>query len=246
MAPAPMPTTRDAFLGGRLLLTQPSCGPRAGIEAVLLAAACPVAGNETVLDAGAGAGVVGLCVAARVPGARVHGVEIDAGLARLAADNAAASGLAERCRFEAGDLTALPWPGERAAHVVCNPPFHTGGTPSPDARLARAHRWQEGDARRWVLAMAAACRPRATLTLVIRAEAVPHWLAATRGLFGGFTLLPLWPRLGTPAKLALLHGRRGGRSPFALAPGLVLHDAGGGFTPAANAILREGAALPLP
>jgi hypothetical protein len=38
---------------------------------------------------------------------------------------------------------------------------------------------------------------------------------------------------------------KGSRAPFALLPGLVLHGEGPAFTRAANAILRDGAALNL-
>ena len=60
-------STDDAFLGGGLRILQPKDGYRAGIDAVLLAAAAPVrAGRkERVLDVGAGVGVVGLAVARR-------------------------------------------------------------------------------------------------------------------------------------------------------------------------------------
>ncbi|MCX7383228.1 MAG: SAM-dependent methyltransferase, partial [Alphaproteobacteria bacterium] len=59
---------------------------------------------------------------------------------------------------------------------------------------------------------------------------------------GSLALLPLWPRAGRAAKLVLLRGVKGGRGPFRLLPGLVLHEAGG-YTAAAQAILRDGAAL---
>jgi tRNA1(Val) A37 N6-methylase TrmN6 len=48
-----------------------------------------------------------------------------------------------------------------------------------------------------------------------------------------------------PAKLILLAGRRDSRAPDRVATGLVLHAADGGFTAAAAAILRDGAALTL-
>ncbi len=50
---------------------------------------------ERVLDVGAGVGVAGLCLLARVPGIEVTAVEIDAGLCALAAKNAARNGFAE-------------------------------------------------------------------------------------------------------------------------------------------------------
>ena len=58
-------------------------------------------------------------------------------------------------------------------------------------------------------------------------------------------MLPLWPRRGNAARLVLLRGVKGGRGPFRLLPGLVLHEQDGGFTAEAQVILRDGAALPL-
>ena len=58
-------------------------------------------------------------------------------------------------------------------------------------------------------------------------------------------MLPLWKQAGHPAKLVLVRGVKGGRTPFRVLPGLVLHDASGAFTPEADAILRLGRALAL-
>jgi tRNA1(Val) A37 N6-methylase TrmN6 len=43
----------------------------------------------------------------------------------------------------------------------------------------------------------------------------------------------------------MLRAVKGGRSPFRVLPGLVLHTADGGFTSEAEAILRDGAPLTL-
>ncbi len=56
----------------------------------------PAKSGERVLDIGAGVGVAGLCLLARVPGVQVTAVEIDAGLCALAAKNAARNGFAAR------------------------------------------------------------------------------------------------------------------------------------------------------
>jgi hypothetical protein len=58
-------TTDDSLLGGRVGLTQPARGHRAGTDAVLLAASAPVRAGEMVVDVGAASGAVGLMVAAR-------------------------------------------------------------------------------------------------------------------------------------------------------------------------------------
>ena len=82
-------TSTDEFLGGRLSIVQPRRGHRAGSDAVLLAAAVPACAGERALDVGAGAGVAGLCLLARVPDVTVTAVEIDRGLCGLAEENAA-------------------------------------------------------------------------------------------------------------------------------------------------------------
>ena len=51
-------------------------------------------------------------------------------------------------------------------------------------------------------------------------------------------ILPLWPKAETQAKLTIVRGVKGGRGKLRLLPGLVLHEADGRFTPAADAILR--------
>src|SRR5690606_10981246 len=80
--------TDDAFLGGRLQVLQPARGFRSGIDAVLLAAAAPAAAGERVLDLGTGAGVAAVCLARRVDGVAVTGVEIQPDLCALASTNA--------------------------------------------------------------------------------------------------------------------------------------------------------------
>src|SRR5262249_35406809 len=90
-AAGPADVTDDAFLGGGLRVLQPNAGYRAGIDALLLAAAAPlrVGRQERVLDVGAGVGVVGLAVARRVPLCEVTLVEREPFLAELAQRNIA-------------------------------------------------------------------------------------------------------------------------------------------------------------
>src|ERR1700712_1484643 len=81
-------TTTDRFLDGRLTLRQFARGFRAGLDAVMLAAAVPARSGETVLELGSGAGTVSLCVAARVGGVLLTGAEIESELVALSNDNA--------------------------------------------------------------------------------------------------------------------------------------------------------------
>src|SRR5262249_12899350 len=98
---------------GRVKAAQPATGFRSGLDAVMLAAAVPGRAGERALELGAGAGTASLCLAARVPGLTVTGVEIDPALAALAKDNAAANGLDGRREFRGGGCVRSP---ARPAH----------------------------------------------------------------------------------------------------------------------------------
>ena len=79
--------SEDGLLGGRLRLRQPTAGYRVAIDPVFLAAAVPAGPRDTVLDIGCGVGAAALCLAARVPGCRVTGIDVQRDLISLAGDS---------------------------------------------------------------------------------------------------------------------------------------------------------------
>ncbi len=237
--------TSGHLLHGRVHYAQPRRGFRSGIEPVLLAASVPVRYGETVLEGGAGAGATLLCLAARIADLQAVGVEREPGLVSLARRNAAANcwpGLA----FIEADMAWLPDIGT-FDHACANPPYHpAAGTPSPDPAREVAKRGPSGVLQVWAAALAMRLRPRGTLTFILPAALLPA-CADALGFAGcpATAMLPLWPKAGCPAKLVLVRGMKGGRTPFRVLPGLVLHDPKGGFTQEAEAILRHGQSLAL-
>ena len=237
--------TEDRLLGGRVLLRQPRRGLRAGLDAVLLAAGVPARPGQRVLEAGCGSGAGFLCLAARVPGLAIIAVERDPALAALARENAAANGLAAQVDVIVGDVRdlALARGLPPCDHAFANPPFWPGGTPPPEA-IRRAATHEEASLADWARFLAAPLVRRGSLSLILPTARLDAAMAALGGAgCGGTRLVPFWPRAGLPAKRLLLQARREGRGPARLDPGLVLH-AEAGFTPAAEAVLRDGAALP--
>ncbi len=252
-APADV-TSTDDFLGGRISIVQPRGGHRAGSDAVFLAAAVPAQAGERVLDIGAGVGVAGLCLLARVPGIAVTGVEIDPALSALAARNAGRNGFAERFEIINADVTS---PGKllRAAglkresyhHLIANPPFHAEGRvrEAPDATRATAHVMGAGGLAAWVRFFAAMGAPNALLTLIHRPDRLGELLALLDRRFGDIAVLPLFPKKGEPATRIIVQAKKGSRAGLSLLPGLLLHEEDGRYTEAAEAVLRGGAALAL-
>lgn len=237
--------TRGHLLGGRVRYAQPRDGFRSGIEPVLLAGAVPAMPGDHILEAGSGAGATLLCVAARVRGVHGVGVEQDAALATLAEENAAANGW-PALHFTVGDIATLSLSGS-FDHACANPPYHPpAGTRSPDAGRDVAKRGTDGLLAAWSRALAKMLRPRGTLTYIVPSALLPQAVAAFADAgCQPSAMLPLWPKAGRPAKLMMLHGVKGGRSPFRVLPGLVLHTADGSFTSEAEAILRDAAPLNL-
>lgn len=248
--------TDDNFLGGQLKVLQPKHGYRAGLDAVLLAAAVPPVrhGPMRVLDVGAGVGTVGLCVARRLEQTEVVLLEREAPLLELAAANIRRNGLEGRVSASAGeigaraaDLESIGLVPASFTHVVANPPFYASGAATPSAAKLKAasHVMDAADFACWGRFMARMAAPRGHALIVHKSEALPQVLAALEGRFGNIKILPIHPRQGGNASRIIVSGIKGSRAPLSLLPGFVLHGEGNGFTAEADAILRGGAGLDL-
>jgi tRNA1(Val) A37 N6-methylase TrmN6 len=237
-----MATTEDRFLGGRVLVRQPEDGFRAGLDAVMLAAAVPARAGENALELGAGTGTASLCLVHRVGVISITGIEIDPTLVELANANAAANGMNDRASFVTGDALAPPAPLRREfEHVFCNPPFHEGEV-SPDTARARALQ-DDGRLTDWLAIGLKRTASGGTFTVILRADRMAEALAAMPER--GVVIFPLWPRAGVAAKRVIIQVRQGARAPLEILSGLVLHEADGRYTPEADAVLRDGASLAL-
>ncbi len=240
--------SRDAFLCGKLYLLQPRTGYRAATDPVLLAAACPALPGQSVLDLGCGVGAAALCLANRVEGLRLHGLELQPGYAALARRNAEANGYS--MAVEEGDLAQMPKPlRQDFDQVIANPPYYPrSGSPSPIQARDTALR-AETPLAIWVDAAARRLAPGGWLTLIFRADGLPEVLSALSPKLGTAAILPLAAREGRPALRVILRARKGGRGAFRLLAPFLLHAGPAhdgdreSYTPFANAVLRDGAGL---
>lgn len=215
----------------------------------MVAAACPAQDGDRVLDLGCGVGGAAFCLLERVRGAFISGIDIQPDYIDLARKNAGLNDKSDRIDFITSDIQSFCFSDlkQRAAHVLCNPPFLDAGTyiPSPDAGRATAlgHEGQEATLKHWIDCAFHNTKPGGSLTLIHRADYIDRIIQAMGKRYGQVEIIPLWPRAGVAAKRVIIRARRDRKTPAIIHPGLVLHDATGAYTPEAERILRDAAPL---
>ena len=234
--------TEDSLLGGRVRLLQPSRGYRVAVDAVLLAAAIEATAGQRVLDLGAGVGAVGLCLAARISECTIMGIEVQPALARLAERNAALNGNSERVRTIIHDL-ADPLPSDLGLfdHVATNPPYLSAAVadPSPDPSKALATVESSADLARWLAVATGAAKSAGTVLIIQRSDRLEEIVTHLVRLGWGDVAFKRLP----PAARVLIRARRADTLQRIESPPLMLHRPEGGYTDAAEAVLRHAAPL---
>lgn len=245
-------TTHDAFLGGRLMLEQPSKGYRAGVDPVLLAAAVPARGGDSVLELGCGTGAALLCLGTRVAGLDLYGVEMQFAYAELCRANAAANAIP--ATIWTADLRAPPAALRALSfdHVIANPPFYDRATGSqsgqPDRDIAFGGDTPMAD---WIEAATRRLKPKGRFTLIQKADRLRDVLASMDSRLGSIVIHPIAARTGRDADRVLIMARKGGGAALRLCAPVVLHAGAShlrdsqDYAPAIRAVLRDGAAFPL-
>jgi tRNA1(Val) A37 N6-methylase TrmN6 len=239
----------ETFLNGRVIARQPAHGYRASLDTVLLGAAIEAGAGERLVELGCGSGAALLIAAERNPGASFLGIERDPALATLAAENARANPTGPRVEIVAGDALAVaPERRERFDQAFLNPPYfddEDSVRPPPDPARRAAFLAEEGGIEAWIAAALAYVPTRGRVTVIHRADRLADLLAAVGSKAGEIRVRPIHPRAGEPAKRVLVRARKGARTPLAILPGFVLHEADGGWTAEARAVLEgeQGAGL---
>jgi len=245
-------TTRDAFLGGRITLSQPRNGFRAGFDSVLLGAAVGK-GHKHLLDLGAGVGSAGLVSLALERTEHITLVERHVPTADLARQNIADNGF--RDRAEALCLDILDRQADRRLAglkdnhfdaIIANPPFfgEGQGTLAPEASRADARHMAADELDLWMRCAAGCAAGGGELVVIYPAAGLTTLLNAMGNRFGALTVLPISPRAGQAATRILVRGIKGSRAPLTLLASRSLHgETGRDFAPEFDAIFRGDAAL---
>lgn len=228
-------------LDKRVRLLQPQDGFRTSLDSVMLAAACRARAGDYILDMGCGVGGAGLCVLTRVAGTNMTGVDIQDDHIDLARRNIDLNNMRGRADFITSDIGDFSAPN-KFDHVICNPPYMEAGahTISPSHRKAIAHgHHNETSLEGWLEAGFRALKSGGSLTMIHRADKTDKIILGLKNRFGAVEVIPLWPRAGGNAKRVIIRAVKDRKTPAIVHTGVVLHEADGEYTAAANAILRD-------
>lgn len=246
--------TVDAFHRGRFWLVQPSQGGhRAGMDAMMLAAAVPAGFSARLADFGAGAGAAALAVLSRCPAAQAVLVERSAEMAGFAAATLSHLGnahLGDRASVLTADVTLTGRARAKAGladnsfdFVIMNPPFNAAQDRStPDALRRQAHVAEDGLFESWIRSAAAVARPRGGLAVIARPEQLVAILDAIEGRFGDAELLCVHPRPDAAAIRIVVRAVLGARGKLSIRPPLALHGPSGNEPSERTEMINNGLA----
>lgn len=228
-------------LDKKVRLLQPDGGFRTSLDSVMLAAAVPIKSNETVLDMGCGVGGASFCLLWRVPEARLSGIDWHQNYVDLAIQNNALND--HQAVFSAADIRSYQ-PENLFDHVMMNPPYFEAGKhmPSPDPARAQANGHQDEDLSLddWIKAAHRLVKSNGSFTIIYPSAGVDKIIKAMGKRFGAIEIIPLWQRAGHEARRVIIRAVKDRLTPTRILPGVLLHEEDGGYTKAADLILRNG------
>ncbi|MBK6541162.1 MAG: methyltransferase [Flavobacteriales bacterium] len=154
---------------------QERCSMKVSTDGVLFGAWVDYAGATRILDIGTGTGLLALISAQRNAQARIDALEIDDDAAAQAAENMAASPWADRVRVHRADARRVH-AGDPYDLILCNPPYYSGYSTSPDARIGLAKHSGELTFPQLIAAVEKHLAPDGRLAVIIPANREEQFL----------------------------------------------------------------------
>jgi tRNA1(Val) A37 N6-methylase TrmN6 len=244
-------TTVNHLLGGSIILHQPKEGFRASIDGVFLGSLLEATSSQRVLDIGCGVGTIVLCAGHRVPNLSLFGIELDPSIADLARLNSAENHLP--LTIYTGDMIRnfekiLDEMGGPMDHVLTNPPYLTGGTPSKNDYRRQAFFHKESiNFEKWALGCHRYLKPQGYLWGIQRSDLLHEVLHGLSKYFVDIEIFPLVPKAGQPAHRILFKAKKPRvqktnyrLSPMILQTQRIVHEQDGSYSFWADGILKMG------
>ncbi len=205
-------------------MIQSAKGYRFSMDAVLLSQFVTIRPGDSVVDLGAGCGVIALMLLRTTGAARVICLEIQPALADRAFRNGVLNELEERMSVILGDIRHPPLAPSIADVVVCNPPYRAprSGKTNPHPEKAIARHEIMASLNDVLCAASRVIKPRGRITMVYPAVRLAELLVKMRSFdFEPKKMRINYPHMGGEAKLVFIEAIRGGKAGLRILPPLL-------------------------
>src|SRR5512135_973815 len=139
---------------GIVSITQPEKGARFTLDSLLLADFCRIKPRDTILEPGAGTGIISLLLAKKFPRVSVVSIEAQAAVANICSRNISDNGLDDRIVLLNQDIREIHHTLKPASFdaIVANPPYTRTGTgrQSPVQERLTSRHDQLGTIQAWL------------------------------------------------------------------------------------------------
>ena len=226
--------TTGTILGGGLTIVQPVSGYRFSIDSILLARFAAPRQRDSMLELGAGCGVVSVAIAAIHRPRKIVALELQPELAAMIPRNAAANRL-DTITAICADLRQRRIDGLAPAsfdYVVANPPYREPGSgrqsPSEGRRLARSGGAPLAD---FIAAATRYALNGGKVAMVFAADRAAELVAGMKSR----SLEPkrirfVHPTVAAPASTILIEARKGAGVEMRIEPPLIIYEKSGVYS----------------
>lgn len=228
--------TQDEIKLFDLQLFQPRKGYRYSLDPLLLARFCPeVKPGESIIDLGAGCGIISLVLARINPAASVIAVENNPDMAALIEQNIQHNDLSERVSVLAEDVMSLrkKCPDSTFDLVVSNPPFRKAGSGkvSPKAGRDSARHETTAGLSDFLAAAKYLVKPTGKICFIQLPSRLPEFMAlASEMKLSVLRLRMIHSNAESPATMFMAELAKGRRSTPVVQPPLFVRDMNGEYT----------------
>ncbi|MGV8059747.1 MAG: tRNA1(Val) (adenine(37)-N6)-methyltransferase [Smithellaceae bacterium] len=236
--------TLDEILNGRLRVFQKKRGYRFSVDAVLLAHFICLKAKSKAIDLGTGSGIIPMLLATRFPLASWTGLEIQEGLAKLAARSVALNGLQERISIVHGDARKIKslFPALSFDAVTFNPPYRkiNSGRVNPDQEKAIARHEIKGSLKYFLQAASYLLKPGGKVFSIYPAKRMIELVACFRAA----SIEPkrmkfVFSDEKSGAAFVLTEGRIGSREELKIESSLFIYDENKKYTDQMKGIFSD-------
>lgn len=243
--------TKDAIMGGKIIIKQPSKGYRVGIDAILLASLVEANDGDKVLDMGAGVGSISLCLLKRLPLLNVTSIEKNTVYFNTSKENKDINTFAQHYTPILFDI--VDYKNSSNVHkelkeaffdvIVSNPPYYCADSnnisPSPLKKVANTE--SSAKLQDFINAAYYFLKHQGSLYMIHNSNRLSEIVnLATSNKWGGITVYPIYSFVNSKALRVIIKMQKLSKAETIIENPIIVHNQDKSYTKTIKLIIEEG------